>query len=382
MSDAVAPWNTGGKETRITKLTEWAQAQGLDVHVYTMHWWDEPDSSVTLNGITYHALMKKRPLYSGSRRSISQGCLFGVAVLRLFRCDFAGMDVDSMPFFPVLAAKLICLVRGKTFVSTWHEVWGKEYWIQYLGPILGRLAALVERAAIRCPERVIANSPSTAARLSPLRAGVGVVCVPSGVEVAALGSTEPASDRYDVMYAGRLLQNKQVDLLLEALDKLKRSGIELSCLIVGDGPERSRLISMTESLGLGRVDFQSFDPNASSLFSKMRAASVFALPSLREGFGLVVLEANACGTPVLTITHPNNAAADLIVPGRNGEVVDNSANAFAAGLSEMVSNASTYNARSWVEENADLYDWQNVARRHIAAMTMDQDVHLTAPGRR
>ncbi len=99
VSDAVSPWNTGGKETRICKLTEWAQANGFDVHVYTMHWWDEPETTVTLSGITYHALMKKLPLYSGSRRSISQGCLFGFAVLRMFRYDFAAMDVDSMPFF-------------------------------------------------------------------------------------------------------------------------------------------------------------------------------------------------------------------------------------------------------------------------------------------
>ncbi len=259
---------------------------------------------------------------------------------------------------------------------------GQRVLDRVLGPVLGRLATLVELAAIRCPERVIADSPSTAARLAPLRADVGVVCVPLGVDVAALGSAEAAPERYDVMYAGRLLPHKQVDLLLEALSQLNRSGIELSCLIVGDGPERPRLISMRKSLGLERVDFEPFDPDPSSLFSKMKAASVFALPSLREGFGLVVLEANACDTPVLTITHPNNAAADLIVPGRNGEAVDNSAHAFAAELSKMVSKASTYHARSWVEDNADLYDWQNVARRYIAAMTMDQDVHATAHGRR
>ena len=50
----------------------------------------------------------------------------------------------------------------------------------------------------------------------------------------------------------------------------------------------------------------------------MKSSKVFVLPSTREGFGIVALEANACGLPVVAVSHPKNAAADLIIDGRNG----------------------------------------------------------------
>ena len=50
----------------------------------------------------------------------------------------------------------------------------------------------------------------------------------------------------------------------------------------------------------------------------MKSATVLALPSVREGFGAVVLEANSCGLPVVTVDHPDNAARHLIIEGQNG----------------------------------------------------------------
>ncbi len=54
----------------------------------------------------------------------------------------------------------------------------------------------------------------------------------------------------------------------------------------------------------------------------MKSARVFVLPSDREGFGLVVLEANACGLPVITVRRPDNAAQNLVVEGKNGFIAE------------------------------------------------------------
>ena len=54
------------------------------------------------------------------------------------------------------------------------------------------------------------------------------------------------------------------------------------------------------------------------LIGYMKSSKVLVLPSTREGFGMVVIEANACGIPVVTVDHPMNAAVDLVIDGVNG----------------------------------------------------------------
>ena len=55
-----------------------------------------------------------------------------------------------------------------------------------------------------------------------------------------------------------------------------------------------------------------------NLIGYMKSSKVLVLPSTREGFGMVVIEANACGIPVITVDHPMNAAVDLVEDGVNG----------------------------------------------------------------
>jgi glycosyltransferase involved in cell wall biosynthesis len=54
----------------------------------------------------------------------------------------------------------------------------------------------------------------------------------------------------------------------------------------------------------------------------MKSSKMFVLPSAREGFGLVVVEANACNIPVITTKHKNNAASSLILEGQNGYLAE------------------------------------------------------------
>ena len=58
--------------------------------------------------------------------------------------------------------------------------------------------------------------------------------------------------------------------------------------------------------------------NYDDLIGYMKSSKVFVLPSIREGFGIVVIEANACGLPVVVVDHEMNAATDLVVEGVNG----------------------------------------------------------------
>jgi glycosyltransferase involved in cell wall biosynthesis len=363
VSDAVYPFNKGGKEMRLHELTtRLARSAAFDVHVYTMHWWDGP-RTIHMDGVWFHAISKRHPLYSGNRRSTRQAVLFGIATLRLIREKFDVLDVDHMPFFPLFSARVVCWIRRKPLIGTWHEVWGGAYWSSYMGR-LGVIGRVTELAAVRVPDLIVANSAQTAERLRSCAPGVSVVTVPLGIDLARIDAIPAASRRSDVVYAGRLLPNKNIGVLLDAIGMLRESRPDISCLIVGEGPERPSLEARAVELGIdGNVSFENFYPEHDELLGELKAAKVFAFPSQREGFGLVLLEANACGLPVVTCRHPDNAARHLIVEGENGFVVGGDAASLAAGIARALDPEHDAPDRASVRARLGDYDWANVAGR-------------------
>jgi L-malate glycosyltransferase len=93
----------------------------------------------------------------------------------------------------------------------------------------------------------------------------------------------------------------------------------------------------------------------------MKSATVFALPSIREGFGIVVLEANSCGLPVVTVDHPDNAARHLITDGQNGFLANVDPVSLAQVLSVAMIRAPLMDPRTSAERNGHLRDWDEVA---------------------
>ncbi|WP_460445562.1 glycosyltransferase family 4 protein [Angustibacter aerolatus] len=339
MTDSLEPFNTGGKEARYAALLPRLRQHGIDVHVHTMRWWgDAPVPQVPAG--TLHALCPRISLYAGSRRSIWQAVVFAASTLRMLGRRFDVLEADAIPFVQLFPLKLVTVVRRKRLVVTWHEVWGRDYWVDYLGP-LGRVAAALERLAASLPDHVVAASTGTADRLVDL--GVPrerLTAVPNGVDAAEIEAAVPAADAADVLCVGRLLANKNVDVLVDAVALLRERGRRVTATVIGTGPERERLAAQVERLGLGD-QVRLLEPLEQRLdvLGAMKSARVLAFPTVREGFGMVALEALACGTPVVTTDHPDNHARHLIVPGVNGYVCGLGATALADALTQALDNA-------------------------------------------
>lgn len=119
------------------------------------------------------------------------------------------------------------------------------------------------------------------------------------------------TDDVAVLYVGRLVALKAVDILAEAV---REAGPPFRLVVVGDGPERGRL----QRLAPGAV-FTGFREHG-ELGDAYAAADVFALLSRKEPWGVVVGEACAAGLPIV-VSDRVGAGADLLEPGRNGECV-------------------------------------------------------------
>ena len=123
--------------------------------------------------------------------------------------------------------------------------------------------------------------------------------------------------RYLLLYVGRLVGFKRVDVLIEALRRLSTKRSDIGLVIVGNGPERERLGRLAQ--GMPYVYFAGFQ-DQSDLPKYYAVADVFVLPSKWEPWGLVVNEAMASGLPVIA-TRKVGSARDLIVEGENGYLV-------------------------------------------------------------
>jgi glycosyltransferase involved in cell wall biosynthesis len=365
VSDAVLPWHHGGKEQRHHELYTRLAARGFVVTVYTMHWWAGP-RRVVHGDVTYVALCRNLPLYRGARRSILQAVVFALACTRLLWQRFDVVEADAIPFLPLVPVRVVCWLRRRPMVTTWHEFWGRDYWLGYLHGLRGaegRLAAWVEEAVVRLPDRIVACSQETAGRLERTRHGPrDVVVVPNGVDLSGAprtGAPRPDDGPARLLVAGRLLDNKRVDLGLRAVRVLLDRGADVTFDVVGDGPERPSLVALSEELGLGEhVTFTGFLPSHDDVLDRMADADVLLFTSTREGFGMVALEAMSVGTPVVTADHPDNAARHLVRDGVNGYVAQVSAEGFADAVEATLGDLDKL--RDGARSTAAAYDWETL----------------------
>jgi glycosyltransferase involved in cell wall biosynthesis len=263
-------------------------------------------------------------LYTESgRRRILPPLVFGLGVLwHLLRHGrrYDVVHTCAFPYFSLLAAAALRPLRRYGLVVDWFEVWSRSYWHDYLGGLQGRIGALVQRACAAVPQRAFCFSELHAARLRAegLR---GEVTVLRGLYA---GSPQPAPARAAdelVLFAGRLIPEKRVTLGVAAV-ALAATRIEgLQGVFYGDGPERDALREAIAEHGAEAIVTVPGFADAELVETDMRRALCMLLPSRREGYGMVVVEASAHATPSIVAAGEDNAATELVEDGVNGVVV-------------------------------------------------------------
>jgi glycosyltransferase involved in cell wall biosynthesis len=355
--DHLFPQTVGGAERWMRDLGLHLAKAGNDVtHVTMRHWSPEspPDSTeVRVIGITGAGRV-----YSDERRTLLPPVRFGVAVARhLWRhgSDYDVVHIASFPYFPLLAASALRKRGGYRLVVNWIEVWTKEYWQRYAGVAVGTVGWLVQRACIGIPHDAYCISRMHADRL----VSEGYRRTPVVLPGIYAGPAEPKpAARVDpnlVVYAGRHVREKRVDLLVEAFALARQELPDLRLELYGEGPETARIARVATTAGVdGSVRFPGKRPEAEVDAAIARAACV-ATASEREGYGLVVVEAAAHGTPSVIVAGVENASVELVENAVNGVVApDASPRSIAAALVTAVEAGASLrdSTRRWFERHA------------------------------
>lgn len=361
--DMVYPFKIGGVEKRIWEISWRLAANGHEVHLYSLKLWEGPPDFIR-KGVHIHGVGRKLPFHTGEsgRRAVFPALWFSMALffpfLRGGRFDV--VDCQNFPYFHCFPVKVVSYLRKSPLLITWHEVWG-SYWFEYMGST-GMIGIAIEKLVGYLSACNVAVSETTREQLRATGIKGSIFIVPNGVDFEKIRPIPPSSTRSDVIFSGRLIRDKHVDVLIGALGFLHKSYPDLKCTIIGRGPEEERLKAQVISENLEKnVEFVGFLKDPDDLIGLMKSSRVCVLPSTREGFGIVALEARACGIPVVTSDHPGNAIRDLAAIG-GVRIVPLTREDFAHAIEDMLSSFSAPEPASL--EGA--WDWDAVTRKWLA----------------
>lgn len=255
-----------------------------------------------------------RIIRKGSRYNFNLVAPFAFkALLKEQKWDIVIEDINKIPFYTPLYHRLpLLVVIPHLFADTVF----KE-----INFILGLYIYLSEKPipTIYKGFKFMVISESTKEDLN--KRGIrkdDIFVIKCGIDQALYG-VNPQIEKYStptVIYLGRLKKYKSIDHLLSGFSLLLDKIPEARLIIVGDGDYKGHLMDFARKLNLGnRVEFTGYVDRYEKV-KRLQKSWVAVCPSLKEGWGLTNIEANACGTPV--IASNVSGLKDSVIDGKTG----------------------------------------------------------------
>lgn len=340
VSEMSVPYSIGGGEVRYALLARELVRRGHDVTWLSMRQRESPDEEV-IDGV--------RHLHRGPRIASPPSRPLFAMIRFMFTAFFHILThrydiVDTQTYAPLPPVWLACLLSRQKMVATIHDTSaggagsaGDDQWLSARDRWIVRP---IEKLLYRLPYRRIVTDTTAVFAVLVERFGVParrMVTVPCGIDLPAIAMAPPSAEVSDVLFVGRIVPHKHVDDFLRAVAivgdrRLQRRLPRLKAAVVGDGPLAAEMQALAETLGLlgaprngsetanAEVDWVGSLPAHAAVVGRIKSARVLVLPSTREGFGLVLAEAMACGTPCVAYDVP--AVRETLAEGEAGMLVE------------------------------------------------------------
>ncbi|HET6792877.1 MAG TPA: glycosyltransferase [Acidimicrobiales bacterium] len=379
----------GGMNVYVRELCSALARSGTRCEVFTRSWSAELPAVVEVEpGLRVHHVT------AGPRRVLDKGDLidhveeFAEAVLdRLDASEVDGPEaVHANYWLSGMAGHVIKHRLDVPLVCTFHTLARVKAHSDAGEGDSDIFRAEAEAEVMACSDAVLASNPFEAEDIvghyGPL--GERVVVIPPGVDHAFFSPGDRAQARRAVglpgggpllMFLGRLQPLKAADVAVRALAELtdRHPGANLAVVGGPSGPDGAatvdKLLGLVDELGVAdRVHF--IPPVAHELVSTFcRAADVCLVPSRSESFGLVALEAAACGTPV--VASAVGGLRSLVVDGVTGALVERrDPAAFASAVDRILSDAATAGSMGRAAaRHARGYSWRRAAASLVELMS-------------
>lgn len=353
----------GGSEINLFEQARRWVLQGHNVTVFTAR----PDAPLSLAPEAY--IDGIRVIRRGNRVTVYLHAL-AFLLLNAHRFDRILDVANGIPFFSTLVGH-----RRSTLLV--HHVHAAQWFEEFPAPVAA-IGWFIERRLMPLlyhRHRVITVSPTTRDALITIGfAPSQIDIVYNGVTQASVAPAQPPVPAYRILYVGRVKRYKRLHKLVEAVAALKPEFPAIRLDIVGDGDALPGLLALAQRLGVSdHVVVHGFVAEAQKQ-RLLAEATVFANPSMNEGWGLSVIEANAHGCPAVAYNVPGLSAA--IQHCRTGYLADTD-EAFIAYLAALLRDPVlrarfSREARRWTAQ----FNWDTAA-----ASTLEILQHHTLPAR-
>ncbi|HEU5222614.1 MAG TPA: glycosyltransferase family 4 protein [Candidatus Lumbricidophila sp.] len=351
--DCLYPVQRGGGERVYRRVAELLTERGIDVTYVTRAEWATNGAPRTPFDLVS---VWRGPIYDARGNRLTGSALkFAFGLFRHFvrrRGRYDAVIVAALPVLNVFAVRLALLGSRTRIAVDWLEVWQWRKWREYAGLVTGTIAWVLQGLAAQIGRVQTVNSQFTKRNLAAYRRGSDPIVL--GL-VDLVGEPQSPHTRASdappfALFVGRHIPDKRLAALPTALEVAREQLPDLRLKVAGSGPETDRAKAAAVASGvadscdwLGRVS----DEVLNELY---RTAAVLVNPSAREGFGLVVAEAAAWGTPSVVVAGADNAAAELVTNDVNGWVAaDATAGELGTAIVAVVASGNALRARtlSW-----------------------------------
>ncbi|MFJ2994542.1 glycosyltransferase family 4 protein [Pandoraea sp. NPDC087047] len=312
-----------GAERATATLANALAARGHRVHVLSL--WGHRPVFALAPGVKHHAIFAERVAFKHHYLSIVRQVRRYVREHRIETM----IDVDPMLALYVVPATLgLRLQRIAWEHSTYASDLGRSArrWARTLAA--HRYDALV----------VLTESDRHAWQTHYPRARAQVVTLPNPLGIAIPDAPPEHGDERSILAVGRLVPEKGFDRLIDAWARIARDTPGWQVTIVGDGPLRDGLLAQARNAGVG--DTVKVLPAVSDIAQHYARASIYCLPSRRESFGLVLIEAKAYAVPIVAYAADAGPRALLHHEVDSLVVEDGDIAALAAALSRLIGDAA------------------------------------------
>jgi len=308
------PPQLGGMENYAYFLAKELVSRGYEVHLFV------PPGSQEIEGAHSHPLL-------------TRNILADIWRLRGYRMDVWHVNNSGHSTLAFFKNNVIAHIHGNDFLNPWVGVDGKVIW--RLHPYVNKF---LMAAGFRYALNILSNSRYTRSlflkkfgiensletKTEVFHVGLPKECYLYRIEEEAAPRTDPVQRFVTVSRLNN--SRKNIDSVIEAVaDILQKDGYPVTYTVIGDGREKERLVQLAKRLGVADMVEFTGSIDRESLNAHLLRSDLFILAPRNterdvEGFGIVYLEANGCGIPVLASR--NSGTEDAVQEGCSGFFVE------------------------------------------------------------
>jgi len=352
VTQALYPYVIGGSPIHCHELSNYQSNNGLDITVLTV----KRDKKI--ENLTYGYTLKqfkwiKMPWdFLGMENPISPGLWWKICT-----SDFDLLHAHSHLFFTTFFSILISKIRNRPCVVTVHGVKAvrskatnlfQELWLQILS-----------RYIFKISDKIICLTQVDADQIKIYGADEKKIeIIPNGINIDLF---HPSSIQGNyILWVGRFVEEKGLTYLIDAIEDVVKNFPNKKIVLVGDGPLKKEIVEKIYKKDISKYFEIKDNCSQKEISQLMKECELFVLPSLQEGFPKSLLEAMACGKPVITtngLKEIVNDAGITVPPGS----VEELRNAIVALLSDShKEKICGEQGRKFVEEN---WSWNIITKK-------------------